>query len=284
MASMGELKKRRDMINSISQITKAMELVSRVKLQRVRPPAENVRPYFDLMDEMVRLALSGSEDIIHPYLTGTPGGKKAVILITSNRGLAGGYNSNILRMVLNSRAFSKEDTMIYPIGAKGREYMLLRGYVVGQDFSHVISEPGYADVRKIADQLLGEFAAGGLSEIYLAYTRFINTMAREPVLTRILPVEKPLRKEGAANEILDYEMEQEETLSMLVPRYIAGLLQGALLQSAASEHSSRMQAMEQASDNAQEMMEKLETAYNRARQSAITRELTEIIAGAGALD
>lgn len=283
MASMTDLKKRRESIQSTGQITKAMKLVSTVKLQKAKQRAIDSEPYFDFMYETVANVLSESKGIIHPYIDGKPGGKKAVIVITSNRGLAGGYNSNVVKLVQNTPELPREDVIIYPIGRKSKELLSRRGYEMGEDFSDVINAPMYADAYIITQMLLREFDEGRVSEIYLAYTRFVNTVTQVPYVLKLLPVDVSEREAAKTEAPMSYEMDEEDAISMLVPKYISSLLYGAFNEAVASENGARMQAMDNATSNAEEMIDDLELEYNRARQGAITQELTEIIAGANAI-
>ena len=187
MASMRDIKRRKGSIQSTQQITKAMKLVSTVKLQRARQNAEKSNSYFSCMYETVTSILARTMGMKHPYLDGGSSGKKAVIVITSNRGLAGGYNSNIVRLVTGS--FSKEDVVIYAAGKKGRDALARQGYEIALDASEITEEPAYADAMLLSKRLLESFAKGEISEIYLAYTHFKNTVSHIPTLLKHLPVE-----------------------------------------------------------------------------------------------
>ena len=171
MASMRDIKRRRDSIQSTGQITKAMKLVSTVKLQKAKGKAESTRPYFDLMYETVKNMLAKSGNINHRYLRAGESSKKAIITITANRGLAGGYNSNITRLITGS-GIPKDDAMIYAIGTKGRDFLLRRGYTIKADYSEMVEQPEYTDARVICDEVLNAFTSGEVGEIYLAYTFF----------------------------------------------------------------------------------------------------------------
>lgn len=284
MASMRDIQRRKNSIASTSQITKAMKLVSTVKLQKTKERAENSRPYFQYMYDTVTSMLARSGNIDHPYLKPGKSHKKAVIVITSNRGLAGGYNSNVTKLVLDS-GLKKEDVLLYNIGRKGRETLERRGYQVYEDYSDVINEPIFSDAKEIGQKVLDDFTEDRVGEIYLAYTSFKNTVVHEPRLIKLLPIEfsaEELTKEEARTP-MNYEPTEEEALDIIIPKYLTSLLYGALVEAAASENGARMQAMDSATSNAQEMLDKLSLQYNRARQGAITQELTEIIAGAQAI-
>lgn len=283
MASMRDIKRRKSSVQSTQQITKAMKLVSTVKLQRAKGRAEKSKTYFNCMYDTVVSMLSKAGDINHPFLkpnVSTP--KKAVIVITGNRGLAGGYNSNIVKLVKES-GWNKEDLIIYPIGSKGRDTFARLGYELGQDYSSAIEEPIYADAMTISKQVLGDFSSGKVGEIYIVYTGFKNTVTHIPTQLKLLPIKIEDKRSDDDKAVLDFEPEAEEAIDLIIPKYITSLIYGAMIESVASENGARMQAMDNATSNAEEMISTLSLLYNRARQSAITQELTEIIAGAQAI-
>jgi len=285
MASMRDIKRRRDSIQSTGQITKAMKLVSTVKLQKAKGKAENTKPYFDLMYETVSNILAKSGNINHKYLKAGASSKKAIIAITANRGLAGGYNSNIVKLITNSE-IPKEDVYIYAIGRKGKELLDRKGYEIKEDYSDVINEPLYTDAKEICSAVLQAFADGEIGEIYLAYTAFKNTVVHVPQLIKLLPVASEEKGQDAQTDDtpMNYEPDEEEALDMIIPKYIASLIYGALIEAVASENGARMQAMDNATSNADDMIANLSLKFNRARQASITQELTEIISGANAIE
>lgn len=281
MASMRDIKRRKGSIQSTGQITKAMKLVSTVKLQKARVKAEQAKPYSDSMFQTVRSILERSGTIQHPFLQGGENRKKAVIVLTSNRGLAGGYNSNVVKLITHGE-LAEEDLDIYAVGKKGREALQRAGYHIKMECSDICEEPTYADAAALGREVLDSFAKGEIGEIWLAYTWFKNTVVHEPRLMKLLPVK---REEGEnRSEIpMNYEAEEESILEMLIPKYMTSLIYGGLLEAVASENGARMQAMDSATSNAQEIIDDLTLLYNRARQGSITQELTEIIAGAQAI-
>lgn len=286
MASMRNIKRRKVSIQSTQQITKAMKLVSTVKLQRAKTRAENSKAYFNCMYETVTSLLAKTGDIKHPYLTPNGSKKKAVIFITSNRGLAGGYNSNVVKLVTKGE-MKKEDVVFYAIGKKGRDALLRYGYEMKADYSEVIEEPAYVDAMAICHEVLEAYAKGEIGEIYLAYTAFKNTVSHIPTLMKLLPVEageqENQQKEKRAEALMNFETDEEEALNMIIPKYVTSLIYGGMVEAVASENGARMQAMDSATSNAEDMISKLSLQYNRARQGTITQELTEIIAGAEAI-
>nr|MBP3598095.1 ATP synthase F1 subunit gamma [Eubacterium sp.] len=295
MASMRDIKRRKASIQSTSQITKAMKLVSTVKLQHAKGRAEETKPYFDKMYETVSGMLARSGNVDHPLLTEreTVGPKKkGVILISSNRGLAGGYNSNVVKLVTQGD-FSKEDTVIYPVGRKGLEAMQRYGYECRGDYSEVMNNPLFGDAISIGKAVVSALENGEIDEVYLAYTVFKNTVTHVPTLIKLLPFsaedmaseEQDVAETNASDQLLmNYEPAESETLGYIIPMYMNSLIFGALVEAVASENGARMQAMDSATSNAEEMIDKLGLQYNRARQSAITQELTEIVAGASAIE
>lgn len=283
MASMRDIKRRKGSIQSTQQITKAMKLVSTVKLQRAKGRAEQSKPYFDAMYKTVTSVLARTTGLDHPYLKGGSTDAVGVIVITSNRGLAGGYNSNIVKLVKEA-GFDPATTSIYNIGKKGREGLTRAGFEIAGDFSDAIEAPAYVDAMAIGKCALTDFAEGKIGSLYLAYTSFKNTVVHEPTLLKLLPVDtEGVEEDADSKAVMNFEPEEEEALELIVPKYVNSLIFGGLTEALASENGARMQAMDSATSNAEDMISKLSLQYNRARQGAITQELTEIIAGANAI-
>lgn len=293
MATMRDIKRRKASIESTEQITKAMKLVATVKLQKSRAKAESSRLYFNMMYQTIQDMLKKSQGIEHKYLKAGDSKKKAIVVITSNRGLAGGYNANIVRLVTGS-GIPVEDAKIFAVGRKGKEGLVRKGYEITADYSDVINEPLYSDAMQITKELLRMFENNEIGEIYLAYTSFRNTVSQIPKFMKLLPVDLSAAEEkGDEKEIenskhdlllMNYEPDEEEVLNAIIPKYLSSLIYGAFLEAVASENGARMTAMDSATNNAEEMIAKLSLQYNRARQGSITQELTEIIAGANAIE
>ncbi|MBR5407965.1 MAG: ATP synthase F1 subunit gamma [Lachnospiraceae bacterium] len=304
MASMRDIKRRKVSIQSTQQITKAMKLVSTVKLQRAKTRAERSKAYFHCMYDTIQNIIARTGHVDHPYLVKGDSDRKAVIVITSNRGLAGGYNSNIVKLVAGSD-LTNDVVDIYAVGKKGRDLLKRRGYNIKADRSEVINEPLFKDAMDITDEVLASYMQKEVGEVWLAYTGFKNTVSHIPTLIKLLPVDgklpgdddtEGLSAEEAGEEkpagdsdkkevmsLMNYEPEESEALELIIPKYVSSIVYGAFIEAVASENGARMQAMDSATSNAEDMIGALELQYNRARQGHITQELTEIIGGAEAL-
>ena len=288
MATMREIKRRRVSIQNTQQITKAMKLVSTVKLQRAKTRAENSKAYFKYMYKTITSMLAKAGNVNHPYVQGNDSKNVAVVTVTSNRGLAGGYNANIIKLVSGSD-FAKENVRVYSVGKKGADGLARRGYKVVTENPDFIEEPTYAQAQELSKRLLSDFENGEIGEIYVAYTEFKNTVTHIPKLVKLLPVEANDVVEDEEVSAIDkitpmnFEPSEEEAIALLIPKYVTSILYGAFVEAVASENGARMQAMDSATNNAEEIISDLELKYNRARQGAITQELTEIIAGANAI-
>lgn len=291
MASMRDIKRRKESVQSTGQITKAMKLVSSVKLTKAKQNAEESKPYFDTMYETVAGMIAKSGQLSHPFLQKGRSDKKGVILVSSNRGLAGGYNSNVVKLITKDERFTTENTKIFSVGTKGRDSLERLGFEIFKDYSEAMNGPMYADAIAVGKDVLSQFTMGEIGEIYLAYTIFKNTVVQIPMLVRLLPIDaEDITSESEEDQnpldkitLMNYEPAAEEALNAIVPKYINSLIFGGLTEAYASENGARMQAMDSATSNAEDMISDLSLRYNRARQASITQELTEIIAGASAI-
>ena len=220
MASMRDIKRRKNSVTSTQQITKAMKLVSTVKLQKARIRAEKTNPYTDQMYKTVSSMMRKSGNINHPYLTAGESERKAVIVITSNRGLAGGYNSNVVKLITNGE-FKKEELDIYTLGSKGHDMLARRGYNIVENRSDIMDDPTYTDASNLCKVVLDSFAKGEIGEIYLAYTHFKNTVTHIPTLVKLLPVDTTGMEEVEDdNLMMNFEPNTEEALDMIIPKYV----------------------------------------------------------------
>ncbi|MFG0213293.1 ATP synthase F1 subunit gamma [Brevibacillus porteri] len=274
------IKSKKDM----RQITKAMKMVAAAKLRRNQDKAEAARPYADKIQEVIASIASGNSGSKHPMLQNRPVKKTGYIVITSDRGLAGGYNANILRKVVNTineKHKSKDEYGIFVIGRKGRDFFSKRNYPLLEEVTGLPASPAFADIKKIAGAAVQMFENEQIDELYLCYNKFQSAISQIPTVKQLLPLEAP--ESNNARELnYEYEPSSEEVLADLLPKYAETLVYSALLEAKASEEGSRMTAMGSATDNATDMINRLTLSYNRARQAAITQEISEIVAGANA--
>lgn len=283
MASMRDIKIRRNSIQSTQKITKAMKLVATAKLQKAKEKAAETRPFFHKMHETIGSILAQSQNISHPFLTERDVKNRGYIVITSNRGFAGGLNSNLVKLV--SREADPQHAKVVAIGKRGADQLRRNGFEVIKDYNEVIQQPMYRDAVNIGERLLDMYREGLIDEVYVAYTAFKSALTQEAMLLKVLPVDISTfeANEVVTSDIMTYEPSAEEVLEQVIPKYINSMIFGALRESVASEHGARMTAMDSATENASEMIDKLSLEYNRARQASITQELSEIVGGAEAL-
>lgn len=280
---MREIKRSIKSKQNTKQITKAMEMVAAAKLRRAQEAAVAARPYTDKMKEVISSIASGSGSGKHPMLISRPIKRTGYLVITSDRGLAGGYNANILRKVLNTikeNHKSSDEYAVFVIGRKGRDFFKRRNIALVEEITGLSDSPKFSDIKEIAAKAVQGYAAGTFDELYLAYNEFYNAITQVPTLKRLLP----LGQIQASGEKADYEYEPsaEEVLNVLLPKYAETLVFSALLEGKASEFGARMTAMGNATKNATKMIAELTLTYNRARQAAITQEIAEIVSGANA--
>lgn len=283
MASTREIKRRIRGINNILQITKAMEMVSTAKLRRARVRLERTRPYFQTVVDDIQniLAIVGDG---HPLLKKRDEKTALYIVITSDKGLAGGYNANIQRLAEKTMADAPSDSKLMVVGTKARDYFERRDYDIVGAYIGLSDEPTYNDARSLALQAVELYRSGEVDTIRMIYTEFESTISYKPKVLQLLPSEDLKAKEGPVTKSsIEFEPSPESVLDYLIPMYVETAIFGALIEAAASEQGSRRMSMENASDNANDMIDDLETNYNRARQAAITSEITEIVSAADAV-
>ena len=278
-----DIKRRIRGITNTKQITKAMELVSSAKLRKAREKLDKTRPYFNTVYESINEILSTTKNIRHPFLEVREVKKSLYVIVTADRGLAGGYNANILRLVENEIRDKKDSVFLITIGYKGRDYFKRRGYNVVGEFVGITEEPYFSDAQEIGKLVMDLYEKKEVDEVKLASTTFVTTISQESKLIKLLPNENMNKDRETKTSVVEYEPSPEEVLSYLIPKYIESTIYGALIESSCSEQGARRTAMESATDNAEEMIDELTLSFNRARQAAITSELSEIVAGAEAL-
>lgn len=284
MASLRDIKSKITSTKKTSQITKAMQMVSASKLNRAEENAKAYVPYMAKIQEVVGAIATGTSDSGHPMLTTRPVKKTAYLVITADRGLAGAYNSNVIRAVSNAiaeRHSSKDEYVILAIGRMGRDFFVKRGSNVIEEVIGLPDQPAFSDIKEIARRAVGMFTDGTYDELYMYYNHFVSAISSEVTEKKVLPL-TDIAVETGTTASYEFEPSAEAILEVLLPQYAESLIFGALLDGKASEHASRMSAMKSATDNATDLIGNLTLVYNRARQAAITQEITEIVGGAAA--
>ncbi len=288
MATIRQLRQRRKVAQNIQQITKAMKMVAAARLKRAQDRVTAARPYTATMREMM-ISVSGAvgPEVQHPLLAARTPQNVGFLVVTSDRGLAGSYNSAILRRAIELlRDYDKSRVKIYAAGRKGIQFFRRRGFNVVEEFTLNSTGVTFEEARKITRVVWTEFETEKIDQLFLLYTRFMSAISQKPTEIQLLPIQPPATDNApAAGQTEDYIFEPaaDVLLDALLPRYVEGQVYQALLESVASEHGARMTAMSSATDNAAKMIGTLTLFINRARQAGITREISEIVGGAEAL-
>ena len=290
-----DIKRRIKSVNSTKQITHAMEMVASAKLRKSRELAENRYPYFESMILSMGSIVERTGKTKNVFMNQREVKKTAYIVITGDKGLAGGYNVNVAKKV-EEHIKNKEDAVIFAVGTRGRDHFRNRDYKIQEEFLGISEHPDFFKAREITALVMAAFKNEEFDEVHLVYTRFISTISQHPYMMQLLPLEaedlKPIKKEKEV-EVAEtkkdltgmlYEPDPETLLDYLIPNYVANTLYGAMIESAASEQGARRTAMESATNNANDMIDALTLQFNRVRQAAITQEISEIVGGAEALN
>jgi F-type H+-transporting ATPase subunit gamma len=300
MASAREMRLRIRSVNNISQVTRALQAVSASRVRKAEQLVRATRPYADKAWQVLRhLSLQPGRDYIHPLLTHRETVKQVlVVLVTGDRGLAGAYNTNVIRFALDSCMSSPAPISFAVVGRKGRDILHRRGMNIRAEFSDLPAEPTFADVSAIGRLATEEFLEGRVDQVFLIYTDFVNFLRQDPSMKLLLPLELdaeqiPIgREDWAAERAAEqaasagayiYEPSAEALIDRIVPRLTELQVFQAILESQASEHAARMVAMRNATDNAIDLAGALRLEYNKARQQAITSEMLDIVGGAEAI-
>jgi F-type H+-transporting ATPase subunit gamma len=282
VASQGDIRRRINAAKNIKQITRAMQFVAASKLRRAQDSTLAARPYSEKIDEVLAdvAAVLGGED--HPLLKETGEGKRLLVLITTDRGLAGPLNTNTIRFVAREITEHQGDQAVISVGRKGRDAMRRARVPIAAHFEGFGDRPSFADVLPLARLVTDDFVAGTYDHIDVVYSRFVSTLVQKPIVEQLLPIEASEDTEGIPGNQFIFEPDPGTVLEQLLPRYVATRLFHAVLEGKASEESSRMVAMKNATENAEDLIDDLTLAYNKVRQSNITREMIEIATGARA--
>ncbi|MGD9677947.1 MAG: ATP synthase F1 subunit gamma [Vulcanibacillus sp.] len=281
-----EIKRRIKSVQNTKQITKAMKMVAAAKLRRAQERAEESRPYTEKMSEVISSIASKNEIAEHPLLEVRDIKKTGYLVITSDQGLAGGYNSNLLRklvLTIKERHNSPDEYDIFVIGRKGRDFLKRREFPIVGEIIGLSDAPTFLEIKNIANTVVSMYAEGVFDQVYVHYNEFVSAMTQIPTEMKLLPLTNVKSEETSVSAIIEFEPSAEEVLNVLLPRYAETLIYSALLNAKASENGARMTAMDSATSNADDMINGLTLTFNRARQASITQEITEIVAGANAL-
>ncbi len=274
-----EIRLRIKSVESTMQITKAMELVASAKLRRARERLDQARPYFEQVSETMSAIAKANKEHDSIYLKERATDRRCYVVIAGDRGLAGGYNSNLLKHA--AALIRKDKDVVVPLGRKSAEYFSKHGYNVIQASSGTVEGMRLSNCFDLSGELLRRFRKNEIDSVHLVYSSFVSMLSQEPSAKRILPLTIPDTGEHKPSNLLAFEPSVGEVFDLITPQFVAGLIYGAVSESFASEQGARRTAMESATDNAEEMISTLGLVYNRARQAAITQEITEIVAGAG---
>ena len=282
MASQRDIRRRIGSVKNIKQITRAMQFVAASKLKRAQDATLAARPYSEKLDEVLAdlAAVLGQED--HPLLAKPEGGKRLIVLITTDRPLSGPLNTNIVRFVSRDIVDNPGDVVLITVGRKGRDAMRRSGLPLEAHFATFGDRPAFADVLPLARLVTDDFLAGTYGRVDIVYSTFVSTLVQRPTALTILPIQPSEDTEGIPGNQFIFEPSASAVLEQLLPRYVATRLFQAVLEAKASEESSRMVAMKNATENAEELIEDLTLSYNKVRQANITREMIEIASGANA--
>lgn len=294
MASMHEIKLRIKGIKETRQITNAMKLISASKLKKARQQLDQTMPYFTKVETTLADILSHSGNIVHPYFDerrNKPNRTTGIIILTGDKGLSGGYNHNIIKLS-EDMAKDAENPLLFVAGIMGKNYFLRKGYKVYDAFDYPVQNPTVRRAKKITDAILEAFKKGELDEVYMSYTEMVSPIRLVPQAIRLLPINLDVLKSeigfdselpSKIDDIISYEPSKRAVFDVLISKYVKGIIYGAFVQAYTSEQSARMLAMDSATANADKMLQVLNLHYNRARQAAITQEISEIVGGASAL-
>ena len=273
-----EIRNRIRSMESTKQITKAMEMVAASKLRRAQAQVLNSRPYFETLYATINDIVDSGSDFSSPYLTSRPVKKTAYVVIAGDRGLAGGYNSNILKLCYGEMEGC--DTVVLPIGKKAVEFFRNRGVSILTEQYPEAEDVSVGDCFSMAKMLCKAYSSGEFDRIVVGYTNFVSVLSQTPATLQMLPLPRQQADGNSRSGDIVYEPGSVEVFDAIIPEYVGGILYGALCESRAAEQAARRTAMDSATQNADDMIADLSLKYNRARQAAITQEITEIVAGA----
>lgn len=287
MASMRDIKRRIKSVNSTQQITKAMNLVASSKLNRAKARFNDTKPFFEATQRVITNVVKGSKGVSSIFMQESNKSNKALfIVVAGDRGLCGGYNSNVCKAAMEIIS-KKDNAAVMTVGNKAREFFRHKHIEIVDSFRDMSEKPEYLDAYILGRKAIDMYEKGEVDEVYFVYTQFITTLTNEPKAVKLLPLDSndfENNEESHSATLTIYEPDEEAVLNYVIPKYVNTVIYGGMVESAVCELSSRMTAMDSATENATEMIDHLNLVYNRVRQGAITQEITEIVSGSNALE
>jgi F-type H+-transporting ATPase subunit gamma len=284
MASTREIRRRIRGVKNIKQVTRAMNMIAAARLRRAQTKAESARPYAERLTEILRDVLASGTGARHPLLEQREVKRIGLILVTSDRGLAGGFNAMMVREAVHFLQRQSVEVDLLTVGRKGRDFFRLRGAKIEQHFPQPSRDVKLEELGAISKRVSRDYSSGGYDQNFLGYSRFVSVLKSVPVVVQLLPLEKPAEANAQRATAYQFEPSAEQLLNTLLPQYVEVVIYRALVESIASEQAARMVAMKAATDSASDMIDNLTRQYNRARQTSITTQILEVVSGAEALE
>ncbi|RIO52570.1 ATP synthase F1 subunit gamma [Staphylococcus pasteuri] len=288
MASLKEIDTRIKSTKKMKQITKAMNMVSSSKLRRAENNTKQFKPYMDKMQDAITAVASSNKNSNHPMLRQRDVKRSGYLVITSDKGLAGAYSANVLKKLISDIKEKHNDSSEYSIvvlGQQGVDFLKTRGYEIENSLVELPDQPSFKSVQALAKHAIDLYSEENIDELNIYYSHYVSVLENKPTTKKVLPLSQEDSSQGHGHmSTYEFEPDKESILSVILPQYVESLIYGTILDAKASEHASRMTAMKNASDNATELIDDLSLEYNRARQAAITQQITEIVGGSAALE
>lgn len=288
MASLKEIDGRIKSTKKMKQITKAMNMVSSSKLRRAEKNTKQFEPYMEKMQDAITAIAGASKNSSHPMLRPRQVQRSGYLVITSDKGLAGAYSSNVLKRLINDikeKHSSSDEYSIIVLGQSGVDFLKNRGYEIENSLVDVPDQPSFKSIQAIAKHAIDLFSEEHIDELKIYYSHYVSVLENKPATKQVLPLSREDSSQGQGQmSSYEFEPDKESILSVILPQYVESLIYGTILDAKASEHAARMTAMKNASDNATELIDDLSLQYNRARQAEITQQITEIVGGSAALE
>ena len=284
MPSTRDIRRRIRGVKNIKQVTRAMNMIAAARLRRAQQKAESARPYAERLSEILQDVQASSAGARHPLLVKRDVQETALLLVTSDRGLCGGFNAMMIREASHFVNSQTAGVGLITVGKKGRDYFRARGLEVEQHFLQPSRDVRLEELGAISKQIIGDYSSGKYGQVFLGYSKFVSVLRSTPVVVQLLPLETPPQAEKTLRTAYQFEPEAEALLNTLLPQYVEVVIYRALVESIASEQAARMIAMKGATDSASEMIDNLTREYNRVRQGSITTQILEVVSGAEALE